>query len=326
MRVRDLYTDIINALGKCDEATVFRRLSDAVRLLANKGLFDANVAFMDIRTDEGVITLPTEVSTVLAVNVGCRPTLIRDEWFQYHLNGVGSELKSDCGYTDVLSQNTPIIRALEGPVKLIAKPRKVTDNNKVIRVFGWTEAGERIYSEEGGETVDGFLVPVVFGMPQVNADAPAIARIDRVQKDSFNDYVELIAVNPLVTATELYTLGLYQPWERDPSYRRIRISIRDNSQQEGIPQTVRIAYKKKSTEIRSMDDWINLDNREALLLAVKAVKFREANNFEQSRIAEGEAQRIMSEEAASNRPTTALSGPQIIRGDDWGCDFDRLFY
>lgn len=322
MRVRDLYQDVINALGKCDEATVFRRLSDAVRLLSNKGLFDPNVAFMDIRTDDGTITLPPEVDTVLAVNVDSRPTLVRDEWFQYHLNGIGSELKSDCGYTDVLAQNVSIVRPIESPVKLIAKPAKVSDNNKSLRVFGWTESGERIFSEESGQTVDGFLVPVVFGFPQVNTDAPAIARIDRIEKATFDGYVELVAVNPLVTAEELYRLGYYGPWERDPSYRRIRISSKDS----GEITAARIAYKKKTTEIRSQDDWINLDNREALLLAVKSVKFREANNFEQARIAEAEAQRILSEEAASKRPTNSLSGPQIIREDNWSCDGERLFY
>lgn len=326
MRVRDLYGDVSNTLGKCDEATVFRRLSDAVRLLANKGLFDANVAFMDIRTEEGTITLPPEVDTVLAVNVSCRPTLVRDEWFQYHLNGIGSELKSDCGYTDVLSQNTPVVRALVAPVKLVARPRSVTDNNKTLRVFGWTEDGERIYSTEDGRTVDGFLVPVVFGFPQVNPDAPAIARIDRVEKATTNDYVELVAVNPLATATELYRLGLYGPWERDPSYRRIRISTRQNNTEGAEIQAVRIAYKKKTTEIRSLDDWINLDNREALLLAVKAVKFRDANNPEQARAFESEAQRLLSEEAESKRPTNALSGPQIMREDEWGCRTDSLFY
>ena len=320
MRVSALYTDVVGALGKCDEATVFRRLTDAVRLLSNKGLFDPTVGFMDIALTEGVVTLPYEVETVLAVNAGCRPTLLRDQWFQYHLNGIGSELKTDCGYSDILAQNVPIIRELEGPVKLIAKPDKASDNNKVVRVFGWDSNGTRIFSEESGATVDGFLVPLVFGFPAVNVSAPAIARIDRVEKAETNGYVELIAVNPLNTSEQLYRLGYYQPKETDPSYRRLRVNAPNGTQH------VRIAYKKKDAEIRSQNDWINLDNREALLLAVKAVKFREANQFEQARAAEAEAQRLLGEEADARKPSNALSAPQVIRTDEWNCDGDRLFY
>jgi hypothetical protein len=320
MRVSAIYSDVISALGKCDEATVFRRLSDAVRLLSNKGVFDPTVAFIDITLSEGTVTLPYEVETVLAVNAGCRPTLLRDQWFQYHLNGVGSELKTDCGYSDILSQNVPIIRDLEAPVKLIAKPEKASDNNKMVRVFGWDSNGDRIFSTESGVTVDGFLVPLVFGFPAVNSTAPAIARVDRVEKAETNGYVELVAVNPLLTTEELYRLGYYQPREVDPSYRRLRVNAPSGTRH------VRLAYKKKTTEILSQLDWINLDNREALLLAVKAVKFREANNFEQARAAETEAGRLLSEEADSRKPATSLSAPQVIRTDDWDCDMNRLFY
>lgn len=320
MRVSAIYADVISALGKCDEATVFRRLSDAVRLLSNKGVFDPTVAFIDITLNEGVVTLPYEVETVLAVNAGCRPTLLRDQWFQYHLNGVGSELKTDCGYSDILSQNVPIIRDLEAPVKLIAKPEKASDNNKTVRVFGWDSNGDRIFSTESGVTVDGFLVPLVFGFPAVNSTAPAIARIDRVEKAETNGYVELVAVNPLSTTEELYRLGYYQPREVDPSYRRLRVNAPSGTRH------VRLAYKKKTTEILSQLDWINLDNREALLLAVKAVKFREANNFEQARAAETEASRLLSEEADSRKPATSLSAPQVIRTDEWGCPAEGMFY
>jgi hypothetical protein len=320
MRVSAVVDDVKNALGKCDETTVFRRLSDAVRLVSNKGVFDPTVAFIDITLEDNTVTLPYEVETVLAVNAGCRPTLLRDQWFQYHLNGVGSELKTDCGYSDILAQNVPTIKELKAPVKLIAKPEKVSDNNKTVRVFGWDTNGNRIYSTESGVTVDGFLVPLVFGFPAVNGSAPAIGRIDRVQKTETNGYVELVAVNPLSTTEELYRLGYYQPREVDPSYRRLRVNAPTGTRH------VRIAYKKKDTEIQSLNDWINLDNREALLLAVKAVKFREANNFEQARAAETEAARLLSEEAESRKPATSLSAPQVIRTDESDCGAEGLFY
>jgi hypothetical protein len=243
---------------------------------------------------------------------------MRDEWFQYHLNGVGSELHTDCGYTDVVSVNTPIIRCLTdtdyASVKLVLKSETVTDNNKAFRVYGWDIDGKRIFTEQDGVQKDGFVVPMVYGFPQVHASAPAIARIDRIEKDETNGYVELVAVDPLATSTELYRLGYYGPRETDPAYRRIRVNV-DSSGQETT--AVRISYRKKDTEIKSREDWINLDNREAIILAVKAVKFREANNFEQARSAESEAQRLLSEQVSAKKTTTALSSPQIMRTDSW---------
>lgn len=74
-----------------------------------------------------------------------------------------------------------------------------------------------------------------------------------------------------------------------------------------------VKYKKADFEIRSQQDWINVENREALLLACRSVKFRGDDRYEQARAAESEAVRIWSQQIESQRPAGPRT-PQIING------------
>jgi hypothetical protein len=73
-------------------------------------------------------------------------------------------------------------------------------------------------------------------------------------------------------------------------------------------------------------DWVNIDNRESLLLLVKAVKFRLDNQLEMARAYEAEGIRLLSDEAEAIRPNV-VSPPKIIFESTIGhSDEDRLFY
>jgi len=304
-------------LGKCDEAAVFRRITDAVRLANHQGKFDVALGAMDICIVDGCVTLPAEVATLLAVNNCGFPTMMRDQWFQYHMNGPGNEKYTPLGYADELGA-VSTFRDPSAPVKLIAQVENAKDSGKSLRVFGWDESGKRIYTDAGdGVLQDGFLVPMIYGFAVASPDAPAIARIDRVQKDETNGFVKLIAIDEN-NGTPHTLIGYYLPWETNPTYRRIKVAG---------DSWVRIKYRKKDLEVRGTQDWINIDNREALLLLIRSVKLRLDNQFELARTAENEGMRLLSNEAEALRPP-GLKGPQITF-PDWS-PFDngveRLFY
>ncbi len=188
-----------------------------------------------------------------------------------------------------------------GPVKLIAEVENSKDSNCMIRAFGWDENGKRIYSEGAdGILEDGFLVPTTYGFSVANPSVPNIAVIDRIQKVVTNGFIRLIAIDP-VTLKSHTLIGYYQPWETNPSYRRIRTPNRT---------WIRIKYRKKDLEVRSKNDWINIDNREALLMLLKAVKFRLNNQIDLGRASEAEGIRLLSNEAEALRPPDSI-GPQI---------------
>lgn len=315
MYVSDIIDDLKSAdvLGICDEPQIFRRLSEGVKLISDQGILDPSIGEMDICVCDKCVTLPSEVGTVLAVNSSGFPTLLRDQWFQYHLNGTGSEGYTPCSYTDVVGE-VSTFRDPSEPVALVAEVESAQDSNKKLRVFGWDVDGKRIFTVgSSGQLEDGFLVPTVYGFSQPNPAAPLIARIDRIQKDLTNGFVRLLAINADNSPHTL--IGYYQPYETNPRY--VRIQTQANN-------WIRIKYKKKDFEVRSRRDWINIDNREVITLAVKAVNFRRKNQLELASQMEAEAIRLTNNEANSKRPP-GLSTPQIIFNEYPNCQ-DRLFY
>lgn len=317
MYVSDVLAEVKDVLGKCDNATCFKRISDAVRLANNQSKGnDWNIAVMDLCVCNGCMTLPADVGTILAINNGGQPTLLRDQWYQFHANGSGSTCCVPCGYSDELGA-VSTFKDPEGPSVLVAIVENALDSNAVVRAFGWDENGKRIYTEgAGGILEDGFLVPTVYGFPSSNPSAPAISRIDRIQKQVTNGFIKLIAKDEL-TLDATTTIGYYQPWETSPSYRRIRVPDRS---------WLRIKYRRKDLEVRGVGDWINIDNREALLLLLKAVQFRFQNQIEQARAFENEGMRLLSNEAESLRPPS-VNGPQIVWNTGLPAgEYDTLYY
>jgi hypothetical protein len=310
-----LLSDVKKVLGKCENAELFRRLTDAVKLANTQSKSnDWQTATMDLCVCDGCVTLPADVGTILGVNVGGRPSLLRDDWFQFHINGTGSQDYVPWPYVDELG---PVVTYKDPSVAvdLVAVVEDAADSGIALRVFGWDEDGKRIYTEgAGGVLEDGFLVPTSYGFSTVNPDAPAIARIDRNQKELTNGFIRLVAVDPADDSIHTQ-IGYYMPWETTPAYRRIRVPDRS---------WVRIKYKRVDIEVRGSGDWINLNNRESLLLLVKAVRFRLDDQLEKARNYELEGMRLLSNEAESLRPN-AISPPQIINGE-WRDDNDRLFY
>ncbi len=301
-----LLADVKTALGRCESAELFRRLSDAVKLGNNQAkVNDWNVGQMDLCVCDGCVTLPADVGTIVGVNNGGFPSIIRDQWFQYHANGPGTQVYVPWSYTDELG---PVCtyRDPSGPVELIAEVENALDSNQAtLRVYGWDVDGKRIYTTgPDGVLQDGFLVPLIYGFSGTNPDAPAIARIDRIEKSLSNGFIRLLAINP-DDSTSHTQIGYYLPWETNPNYRRIRVMDRS---------WLRIKYRRKDLEVRGEGDWINMENREALLLLVKAVKKRFDDQIEAARAYETEAMRLISNEAEVLRPA-ALNGPQIIWAD-----------
>jgi hypothetical protein len=317
MFVSDIITDIKSSevLGSCSEDYCFARLSDATRLIANMGIMDPSIGEMSLCVCDGCVTLPLEVETVLGVNQGGFPTLLRDQWFQYHANGPGTECWVPWNYTDVLGDVCTYKDPSEA-VYLVAEVESSKDSNKSLRVFGWDENGKRIYTADAqGNLQDGFLVPTVYGFSQPNPAAPAIARIDRIHKAPTDGFIKLLAVN--TDGSPHTQIGYYRPEETVPRYTRIRVSGRN---------WLKIKYRKRNFEVKSGSDWVNVDNREALILAVKAVQNRRRNNLDLAAQLEAEASRILSKEAEAKRPP-GISPPQIIWNEGLpASEQDRLFY
>ena len=85
-------------LGVADRETVVDYIQRALELANYKANWNSLVGDMDLISDEcGWVTLPNEVESVLACNVGGVPAYFRNSWFQYHINGPGSNMANTNG-------------------------------------------------------------------------------------------------------------------------------------------------------------------------------------------------------------------------------------
>lgn len=284
--VEDILPAVERALGTCNQAELIEAINAAVEILCAESDWDPARGFVDLTVDaDRHLTLPDEVETILAINIGGRPSQGHDMWFQFHLNGPGSGRYSGSG----LPQSEDCLQSCEfdwfdrGQFPTITDPNPSTPfavsvalnaadqaNSAVfLRVFGYDLNGNWITTVESGVTVDGFLVPKD---GTVNGAAPLLTRITRVQKAQTLYPVQLY-VNVASAATTL--LGNYRAYETNPQYRRVRLS-------RGCTWA-RVAYKKRLFNLVRTSDLIPLHSPRAVVLMAQALK-----KFDQDRLKEGQ--------------------------------------
>jgi hypothetical protein len=296
-QVTDVYDEAKASSGFCDEPKLFRWITDAIQLIGNKSDFDGWLGFVDICVDGQCVTLPREVENVLGVNIGGTPTLGRNQLFNFHLNGPG-----DCNESIAYSYQDkgwhPVYKDIVDPVKLIAFVDKQSDAGTELRVYGYDENGHPVRQFVGGQWQDGYLIPTVYGLAVADADMPKFSRITRVRKGLSDGVIRLSTLDD--AGTSGIFLGVYEPDEVEPYYRRIKL---------GKTATwVRLAYRKAAPTINSKYDRIPLKSRRALLLAMQALKYYNEVDLANATAFEVHATRLESEanEVAESPTMTPL--------------------
>lgn len=293
VRVLDIWDECKKIVGNNSDAFTFRRITDAVELLANKGDFDPLLGSLDICVTSKIVTLPPEVETILALNmIGC-PAAARDELFQFHLNGPGT-----CGqairyeWMDLAEACT--YRELACPGQLYGYCVDPADENCEFWIYGLDESQNVIRTETPGGWRDGWKVPVFRAHQALPADAPIFSRITRVQKP--------VTVGPLhlttVDAGTEVLLGVYQAKETVPNFRRIQLST-------CVPW-VRIKFRRRTFEINSRYDLIPLHSSQAVIMMLRALKaYDSPGGLPEAEAFEATAVRWLTEEQYSRNSPVA---------------------
>jgi hypothetical protein len=297
--VSDIYDEAKEIFGHCEEKKLLRWITDAVQLLANKGEVDPLVGLVDICVHGRCVTLPREVETVLAVNICGRPTRGRDEQFSFHLNGPGEDCGS-CDYSWVNEGNFFTYRDIQCPVKLVAFVENQEDEGAELRVFGFDEQNRPLRTNANGVWSDGLLVPTIFNYALPSSTDPLMSRITGIVKSPTVANLRLSSFDNSTSTGTL--LGIFEPDETQPQYRRIRLNHSS--------PWVRIMYRKRSLELTSQGSRILLHSRPALLLAMHALKkYREADLGTAVQF-EAQATRLLTER--ENVLTAPISSPMQV--------------
>ena len=117
MLVIDVYDDAKEALGFAQQEKIFRRLTDAIEILANKGSWEPLLAYVIIPTTDGIyVTLPDSVEAPIRVNLDGNPTIARGRMYEFTMNGPGDlDPRVDWGWED-LGEYNQIIANTDGTV------------------------------------------------------------------------------------------------------------------------------------------------------------------------------------------------------------------
>lgn len=296
-RVDDVYDESKKIIGSCNDEQLFRWMGDVVTLIANKAEFEGFKGWIDICTGSSCgmcVTLPREVETVLAVNIGGKPSLGLDQLFNFHLNGPG-----DCRHTLEWSWQDqgawhPVYRDLVTPAKLVAYTQTPEDNGKQLLVYGYDKNGNVLREKVGGEWRDGYQVPTIYGVAVPPVGAPEIARITRVYKDRTAGSIRLSTTDDSGNTGTL--LAVYEPDETLPQYRRIRLNKKTS--------WIRVAYMKTNPVFHSRYDHIPLRSRMGFLLGMQARKHYKDLQIADAHAFEADAARLEMEAQRKVEPAT----------------------
>lgn len=295
-QVDDIWEEAKKLVGMCDDPKLFRWLSDAVTLTANKADFEGWKGFIDIcTTNRGLCaTMPREVDTVYGVTLGGHPTLGLGQLFNFHLNGPGEGCGS-CGWTwQDMGGFHSVYRDITVPSKLVAYVQNPSDTGKALIVYGFDDQGNKLRRETSTGWLDGYQVPTIYGYAVSETGAPTVARVTAVDKALTDGPIRLSTIDDSGLTGTL--LAVYEPDERFPQYRRIKLSR--------ACEWIRVAYRKNSPIFRSRFDHVPLKSRIAFLLAVQAVKSYSEKDIAMAHAFESDAARLELEaQNASEAPT-----------------------
>lgn len=294
--VADIFSEAKKIVGSCDDATFYRWLTDATALVCNKLEPEALRGYVDICTTGGgrCLSLPAEVSTILAVNLCGHPTLGKDVLFSFHLNGSGDR-NSGCEWSWMDQGGAhSTYRDIVEPTKLVAYLQRSEDTGAALLVYGFDGSGNRLRHQVSGTWIDGYPIPTIYGYAIPDSAMPLIARITGVLKSKTAGNVRLSTIDDSGATGTL--LGVYDPDETLPQYRRIKLGR--------CSPWVRVAYRITNPTLSTQQSRIPLRSRTAFLLSLRALQFYNNQDLGLAAQYEANAMRMELEAQQAAEPPT----------------------
>jgi hypothetical protein len=313
--VADLYDSACDIFGPIGQQKLFDRMTEAIELLANLSNWDPLIGYCDIMTyDSFYVTLPQFVDQVLAINVNHSRGAFRNEWHEFHLNGLGQDNDNadsvgsnrPCGGWEEVGE-MPCAFPLASPSYLVASPVSATDNGTPIRIYGIDQNDLPIYSRDGNL---GATITCEQGSFDISDQELPFKRIDRVMLGTPQSFIQLFATDGTQI---LQTLATYWPNVAEPRFRIIKIG------QKAV--TVRLKYKKRLVKITGLTDPVHMRSRSAMLNAMRAVQTAVTDPSSAQMLLEA-AKDLLNKEWRATHPHEQL-GIQVDP-DIWGSSFVQM--
>lgn len=314
--VAEVYDDACDIFGPIGRPQVLDKITESMEMLANKSQWDGLDGYVDIITDQrGYMTLPRKVEVPIGMNFWRTPAQMRSKWYEFHMNGLGTDPVQGY-YWDDLGES-PIAIEPSQAVRLFATTNQESDEDVVIRAYGYNNLGEWIRSIEDEEFVDGELVPVNLIVPTdiesqtVNTTNNEFRQITRVTKEQSDMPIELFGAATLmlpiisgssatsITPPNPQFLALWDAAEEEPMYRRVRIPP--------WVTWVRMRFRTSVFKVVRMTDVINMRSKTAIVTMMRALKALEQGQLDVAKGFTDASVQLANEEQMTRNPAETFT-------------------
>ena len=267
--------EVEEAIGVCDDAIVFRTVTRAIEALANTGLFDPQIAYLDFQIGTGMtIALPRDVKTPLKVNINNNPSFHRSRLFEFGQNTEGSVTGEEIGWTWGHRGYVCVQDETYLPSTLKYVCASAGDSGQTCEIHG--------LDGDGREITDTIEASPTYGA--ATATQNTYAKITKIIRQLTSGECQLRD-----DADE--TLARYYPDELRPEYRAIKLSKPSTS--------IRLMYRKHVFEITSDDDIIPVDSPMAVIQMAMAIRLLQQKEWDAAAKAKAVAIELLKDEQAS---------------------------
>lgn len=266
-------------LGIYERDEIIGLAERALELAVYKANFDLWMDTIDVASDAcGVVTLPSCVGIVLSVNVGGAPTILRDNWYQFHVNGFGDRCGPGCLYS-TMALPSPVWQQPKEWSLVVAMCEDATDGDgsKTVIVQGETMDASgnikpAITIPVTGPSEVGIKIPLITNWANTDSAAnPTFFRkITQVFKPVTRGYVKLLAF-PMKQMALSRVVGYYAPTETMPLYQQLSVKA--------ACAWVRVRFRRNSIRLVADHDLVPISSKQAMANLLKAVRFSDSNDI-----------------------------------------------
>jgi hypothetical protein len=332
---------IRNIAGVCNNGEQFADyVNRATRRLMKRGAWFGTECLMRLCTTGCDVVFPRHVGTVLGLRM-CKAgqVEIRNNWWAILSPGCGGWVNSlypgygsGWGYGGIYgggfyggvpnstdTNTVPIFNQVSGNTGKLIRYHvvKQQDYGKTITIYGKQYGGQPLQTEVDGAWVNGVTITAANPVAQTTI---LVTKIDSVVREATQGMAYLYEYDP--ATTKLRMLAVYEPSETNPSYRHMLIPAMKygagcfTDENDQTTYQFEALVKLQYIPVVSDNDFLLLDNLDALALAIQALKAEEANDDSLAEIKWTKAIEDLNFELRDKTPDNQFSVKVRVMGSD----------
>lgn len=290
---------IARILGRSEShSSVPDYINEAVQRLMVRGNWVGTVVRYRVCVNEAKLTWPRHIHTILKCNVCRSPVPVANGWYEFSGGGPGT-LHDDDSVGLVLQDmgTASTFDDIGGTGRTLRVIGTEDEDDAEMLVQGYDDSNQWIRTVHNGALVDGEYFTIA---PAGTVSAHVWSNVTRVIKPATDGNVLLYERDTATLVDK--PMGIYEPDETEPSYRRSRIPALDTVGDCGTGHceddhtAVNVKAKLRYIPVAQDTDWILIGNLPALKDMVMSILKAEKDLPEEAEIYEGRAIRELGKE------------------------------